>query len=105
MKTIYGNRGRRKNDARKLTIAEGLASTKKRVAKGSRREGIGAKRRATANRMCPVCCANCYENQGEEWVQCCDPSSSLFHEECAKSESDFFSIVMTIAYDTRANSQ
>ncbi|GFU18715.1 hypothetical protein TNCV_1352721 [Trichonephila clavipes] len=65
VKTTCGNHGRRKNIARELTIAEGLASTKKRVVKGNHREGIGAKHRATASAskhnascICLVCGAN-----------------------------------------------
>ncbi|GFV40524.1 hypothetical protein TNCV_2500511 [Trichonephila clavipes] len=41
--------GRRTNVSRELTSAESPASMKKSVAKGSRREGEGAKRRATAS--------------------------------------------------------
>ncbi|GFT35051.1 hypothetical protein TNCV_339621 [Trichonephila clavipes] len=55
-----------------LTSAEGLASTKKTVANGCHREGVGAKRRATARArkhnvscFCTVCGTNYYdENQG-----------------------------------------
>jgi hypothetical protein len=98
LKTTCGNRGRRKNVARELTSAEGLASAKKRVANGGRREGVGAKRRAAASAsnhiascICPVCGANYYdENQGQEWVQCCGSCSSWFHEECVELEGDSF---------------
>ncbi|GFX97427.1 uncharacterized protein TNCV_1077981 [Trichonephila clavipes] len=53
--------------------SEGLASMKKRVANGGRREGEGVKHRATASArkhnascICPVCSVNCYEeNEGQ----------------------------------------
>ncbi|GFT16752.1 transposable element Tc1 transposase [Trichonephila clavipes] len=94
----------RKSVARELTIAEGLASTKKRVANGDSTEVAGAKRGAKASTskrstscICPVCGANYYdENKVKEWVQCCGACSSWFHEECFKLRVTP-SIVMRVA--------
>ncbi|GFV92926.1 hypothetical protein TNCV_1693191 [Trichonephila clavipes] len=47
LKATCGNRVRRKNVARELTSAEGLAPTKKRVASRAYKDGVGTKRRAT----------------------------------------------------------
>ncbi|GFT94018.1 hypothetical protein TNCV_3219481 [Trichonephila clavipes] len=44
---MYGNHQRYKNVARELKSVEGLASTKKGIANGGRREGVGTKHRAT----------------------------------------------------------
>ncbi|GFV66223.1 histone-lysine N-methyltransferase SETMAR [Trichonephila clavipes] len=56
-----------------MTSAEGLSSTKIRVANGGRREGLGVKRRSTARDskhdascICPVCGANYYDERQEQ---------------------------------------
>ncbi|GFU56302.1 transposable element Tcb2 transposase [Trichonephila clavipes] len=78
--------------SRGLTSAEGLTSTKKRVANVGRREGIGANLRATsstrkhnASYVCPVCGVNYFdESRTQEWVQSCGSCSSWFLGECVE---------------------
>ncbi|GFU34968.1 hypothetical protein TNCV_2992561 [Trichonephila clavipes] len=73
-----------KNVARELTSAEGLASTKKIMSNGGRREGVRTKRRATASAskrnascICRVSGDSYYnENEELEWVPYCATCSS-----------------------------
>ncbi|GFS60123.1 hypothetical protein TNCV_2826481 [Trichonephila clavipes] len=86
LKTTCENHRRRKNVARVLASTD-LASTNKRIVNGSRRKGIGARRRATTNAskrnascICPVWGTKYYnENRGQEKAHCCGSSSSWLH--------------------------